>query len=137
MYITTAVIKQLASSPPEYCAGYRDYNSRGIYSYRRGTNQEGQTVLSSNVLDSEQQSYSVTIALSGDGRPIWYQCGCSKAVNGAGLCRHGVALLFRYIDDQKASSVRPAPCSPEKPITSPLCTWKEMSLSTTFSWYSG
>ncbi len=108
MYITTAVIKQLASSPPEYCAGYRDYNSRGIYSYRRGTNQEGQTVLSSNVLDSEQQSYSVTIALSGDGRPIWYQCGCSKAVNGAGLCRHGVALLFRYIDDQKASSVRPA-----------------------------
>ena len=30
-----------------------------------------------------------------------------------------------------ASSVRPAPCRPEKPTTSPLCTVKE-TLSTTF-----
>ncbi len=104
MSISVSVIKQLAAGLSDFSEGYQDYQAKGIYSFRCSQNQQGQTVVSSEVLDRAQQSYSVVVGIEGD-RPVWFQCGCKKARGAMGLCRHGVALLLRYSDEQKIQTV--------------------------------
>ena len=99
MALTKSAIRCFTSNPSDFFAGCMDYQSKGVYSYRRLDKEEGLIEISSNVLDGTHQSYSVTIGLVQD-MPKWYQCGCSKTREEKGLCRHGVALLLRDCDEE-------------------------------------
>lgn len=108
MSITVSLIKELSATPQEFSEGYQDYQAKGAYSFRRGKNKEGQTIISSNIIDRSCLSYSVIVGLNSEDKPLWFQCDCTKSSGKHGLCRHGVALLLRYSDEKKVGTLTAA-----------------------------
>ena len=99
MALSRFTVKQFTSSDSDFSDGVMDYQSKGVTSYRCADKEDGIREISADVLDTHYESYSVKVGLMEDW-PVYFQCGCTRNRQEKGLCRHGVALLLRYCDEQ-------------------------------------